>query len=138
MRYTLQAGERIDIRVQPINGDPDLYLWAPDALTLPRLPWYGNLSGSQVDHVSVVAPVSGVYQLELLGYTATEFTLDVQITPALAASNIEVATSGAEPNKAVPAAPFVPLSAQPGDVFVGVSPIVDAPENQLYLPAIQR
>lgn len=140
MRYTLQAGERIDIRVQPINGDPDLYLWAPDVLTLPRLPWYSNLGGGQVDQLSVVAPVSGVYQLELLGYTATEFTLDVQIMPALAVSAAEAVPSGAEPSKAVPAAPFVPLSAQPGDIFVGTSPEPedDASGNQLYLPAIQR
>jgi hypothetical protein len=138
MRYDLRTGDRIDIRVQPISGDPDFYLWAPDALSLPRAPWYSNLGGGQLDQVSAVAPVDGIYQLELLGYTASEFTLEVQITPAIAANVDEVTAGSAEPNKVVLAAPFVPLSAQPGVVFDVPSPEVAAPENRIYLPAVQR
>ena len=53
MRCTLQASKRIDIRVQPINGDPNLCLWAPDALTLPAT----NLLAQPTD--IRVQPVSG-------------------------------------------------------------------------------
>ena len=42
LRYDLNAGDRLSVRVQPSSGDPDLYLWAPDALSLPRAPWYSN------------------------------------------------------------------------------------------------
>lgn len=88
--------------------------------------------------MSITAPVDGVYQLELLGYTASEFTFEVQLTPAVAASAEGAIASSAELNKVVPSAPFVPLSAQPGIVFAVPSPVVAAPENRIYLPAVQR
>lgn len=56
LRYELREGDGIAIRVQPLSGDPDIYLWAPDALTLPRAPWYSNGGGAQTDRLNVVAP----------------------------------------------------------------------------------
>jgi hypothetical protein len=49
-------------------------------------------------------------------------------------------SSSAEPNKVVPATPFVPLDGQPGVVFVGTSPEPEdnASEYYIFLPAVQR
>lgn len=125
------------MRVQPISGDPDVYLWVPDALTLPRVPWYSNLGGLQADQLNVVAPVAGSYQLEIVGYTAAEFTLNVQITPAALSAAEEWETAGVDAQKPVRNLPAISPMALPGDLYSLIPPAAP-PQNYLYLLAIQR
>jgi len=138
LRYHLNAGDRIDVRVQPVSGDPDIYLWAPDALTLPRAPWFSNLGGAQVDQLSVPAPVGGSYQLEIVGHTAAEFTLTVQITPAGAGRDGASEITGVDPGKGVLTAPLLPLAALPSGYHDLTPPDTAPAGNRIYLPAVQR
>ena len=138
LRYNLNAGDRIDVRVQPVSGDPDIYLWAPDALTLPRAPWFSNLGGAQVDQLSVPAPVGGSYQLEIVGHTAAEFTLTVQITPAGAGRASSSEITGVDPGKGVLTAPLLPLAALPSGYHDLTPPDTAPAGNRIYLPAVQR
>lgn len=138
LRYYLNAGDRIDVRVQPVNGDADIYLWAPDALSLPRTPWYSNLGGTQVDQLSVPAPVAGSYQLEIVGYTGAEFTLTVQITPAGAGRDGSSEIAGVDPGKGVLTAPLLPLAALPSGYHDLTPPDTAPAGNRIYLPAVQR
>jgi len=73
LRYLLQAGERITIHLEAFTGDPDLYVWPPDHAA-GRPPWGSNLRSS-VDTISFAAPVAGIYQIEIYGYTAAEYQL---------------------------------------------------------------
>ena len=58
--------------------DPDLYIWPPDADTRP--PKVSNLGGSADESIVWVAPVSGVYQVEVYGYSAAQYQLAVNVT----------------------------------------------------------
>jgi len=96
-RYALQAGELFTVRLEPYQGDPDLYVWPPDS-TAGRPPWVSNLR-SGVDAVSFVAPVAGVYQVEIYGFTAAEYQLQVKTDPNVIATwvaNQEDSASGNE------------------------------------------
>ncbi len=64
-RFVLAAGQRLTARVEPVTGDPDLYIWAPDSNTRP--PWVSNQEGNAVDEYRFVAPVAGTYQVEVYG-----------------------------------------------------------------------
>ena len=132
------SGDRIDVRVEPVSGDADIYLWAPDALTLPRAPWYSNLGGAQVDQLGVPAPVAGSYQLEIVGYTAAEFTLAVEITPVGEVRAGEFEIAGVDPAKDVHSTPLVPPNIVPGDNYALTSPTAAQSENRIFLPAVQR
>ena len=103
-----------------------------------RAPWYSNLGSAQVDQLSVTAPVAGGYQLEIIGYTAAEFTLAVQITPAgdVRAGEFEIA--GIDPAKGVHSTPLVPPNILPGDHYALTSPTTAQAENRIFLPAVQR
>ncbi len=79
-RFSVQAGQQISAQVTPISGDPDLYVWPPDADTRP--PKVSNLSGNAVESVVWEAPVSGVYQVEVYGYSAAQYQLAVEVTAA--------------------------------------------------------
>lgn len=138
LRYELAAGDQVDIQLQPVSGDPDLYLWAPDAITLPRLPWYSNQAETHPDQLTLIAPVAGVYQLEIEGYTATEFELIVQITPASRATIGTAQSARREGAKPVRSTPIISLSTMPGEQFSLNPPTTTQSQNQLYLPLIQR
>lgn len=130
-RFTLSAGDQLLVRVAPISGDPDIYLWAPDYET--RLPWYSNLGAGQLDELNVTAPVDGVYQLEVFGYSATEYLMTIKVTSAVNAAAMPDSATGIDPNKSAPVAPITPIDQEPETVY-GLTP----PQTHLYLPVIQR
>lgn len=73
-RYALTAGQALQVRLVPTQGDPDLYIWPPDYTTRP--PWVSNLAGEGVvDEIALVAPVTGIYQVEVYGYSAAAYQL---------------------------------------------------------------
>jgi hypothetical protein len=83
-RRTLAQGASLQVALTPVSGDPDLYVWPPDWQE-GRPPWVSNLSGSQVDELAFTAPVSGVYQIEIYGYTAARYQLSVAAGTAILA-----------------------------------------------------
>jgi hypothetical protein len=136
LRYDLNAGDRITVSVAPLSGDPDIYLWAPDALSLPRAPWYSNLGEGEVDQLDITAPVAGSYQLEVIGYTDTEFRLAVEIERAVTGAALTTASLDGVTAKEVRRSPVVPPMAVPGDIF---TPPSQAEETvRIYLPVVQR
>lgn len=85
-RYALTAGQPLHARLVPTQGDPDLYIWPPDYTTRP--PWVSNLAGEGVvDEIALVAPVTGIYQVEVYGYTTAAYQLSItQDAGAMAAT----------------------------------------------------
>ncbi len=130
-RYTFAAGEQVTVRVQPNSGDPDLYVWAPDHATRPA--WVSNLA-TGVDDVSFVAPVAGIYQVEVYGYSTAEYQLVVDhgTTAVIAADR----TGGIDPNKAQPPQPYILLDNLPTTKVA--LPTSGQTVQPIYIPIVQR
>ena len=110
-RYNVEAGQQVTARLESISGDADLYVWAPDHDTRP--PWVSNLTEG-VDQVSFVAPVGGVYQVEVYGYTLAEYRLQVEVTAAgVGAAQLH---PGATSDKPVLSQPLIPVASEPGSL----------------------
>jgi len=93
-RRTLAVSETLHVTLTPISGDPDLYIWAPDWQS-GRPPWVSNLEGSEVDEVIFSAPVAGVYQIEVYGYTSARYQLGIATgTAAARASRSSIGIQG--------------------------------------------
>lgn len=86
----------------------------------------------------MTAPVNGSYQLEIVGYTAAEFTLTVQITPAGASRDGASEIACVDPGKGVLAAPLLPLDALPSGYHDLTPPDAPPADSHIYLPAVQR
>lgn len=113
-RFSVQVGEQISAQVAPISGDPDLYIWPPDADTRP--PKVSNLSGNAAESVIWEAPVSGVYQVEVYGYSAARYQLTVEVTPVTRRSLAAGAawTAGIDETKPERNTPTVAVNSVPG------------------------
>ena len=128
-RRDLAAGVSLQVTLTPVWGDPDLYVWPPD-WEEGRPPWVSNLSGTEVDEIAFTTPVSGVYQIEVYGYTSAEYQLDIVV--GAATFDIQVA-GGIDPDKEKRQAPAVALDSEPPR---------DIPQEEagysLYLPLVMR
>lgn len=70
-RYTMAVGERMRVRLTSVTGDADLYIWDPSG---------GLVAFSGVDNpedVTFTAAAAGTYQIEVEGYTAADYSLEV-------------------------------------------------------------
>jgi hypothetical protein len=104
-RRHVGAGALLSVQVTPVSGDPDLYVWPPD---WHAGAWSSVNSGTAQDVVSFVVPQSGVYQIEVHGYTAAEYRLEITIsqTRSLTAAWPRSAPA-ALADKVLPSAPIV-------------------------------
>lgn len=143
-RYALEAGQRLQVKVEPLHGDPDLYVWAPDYASGGRPPYVSNLEGEgTVDQINFVAPLKGVYQIEIYGYSAADYRLTVTIS---AGSNVEAAaqTGGVTANKPVYTQPLIALDSAPSDrQSLPAAPniptgIPATTSSAIYLPLVSR
>jgi len=132
-RYNLSSGQQLTVRVEPVSGDPDLYIWAPDHSTRP--PWVSNLR-TGIDDITLTAPVAGIYQIEVYGFAATEYRLIVNITTAADTVNTAQANGGVDPTKPPPGQPRLSASNEPGSQ-IGL-PTPGQVQQAIYLPLIRR
>lgn len=130
-RFPLNANDVLSVRLEPVSGDPDLYIWAPDHETRP--PWISNLSNA-VDDLLITAPLAGNYQVEVKGFSAAEYRLIVVINPTEVTS--AASNGGQDPSKAVPVQPPLASNNEPGSQFGINTPGVST--RFLYLPVISR
>lgn len=146
-RFELKVGDVLTAQIDPVSGDPDLYIWPPDAETRP--PKVSNLAGDAIEDVSWAAPVAGVYQVEVYGYSASEYRLTVNITPAGQARSDTAAVTpagGEDPNKTKRSQPLIGAGNTPGNQqALPTAPTApDAPDAppqtqwDIFLPAVQR
>ena len=73
--YNLNAGQSMSATLTPISGDPDLYVWSPQAGTS----WSSFNSDLVIDEISFTAPVNGIYVVEVYAYQTTEYNLTVSM-----------------------------------------------------------
>ncbi len=133
-RYPLTAGEQLSAFLLPTEGDPDLYVWPPDAQVRP--PWITNLT-SGVDELGFVAPVGGTFQLEISGYTRTRYQSAVELRSALPRTGYNE-KSNIDPSKPRRANPYIPVFDMPAQEYRLPSSPAPAPEPEevlsIYLP----
>jgi hypothetical protein len=129
-RRFLRAGEAMTVRLTPLAGDPDLYLWDPRGQRL----LVRNAGGTAVDEGTVVATMAGWYQIEVEAYTETTYAITMEVG-AVGPSGLSAAS---EPNAAKPLPrtdPAVDVALEPADGLA----LPDPPERrpaQLAVPAV--
>jgi hypothetical protein len=129
-RFQLEAGQTLSARLEPVSGDPDLYIWPPDHET--RAPWVSNLPDG-VDDLVIQAPLAGRYQVEVYGYSAAEFRLIVDIGDGLLAASVE---GGIDPNKEQFTQPPMDHADEPGAAFALTTP--GQAQQAIFLPIVQN
>ena len=136
-RYQLSAGQRFRVKVEPISGDPELYVWAPDHATRP--PWVSNLYIG-TDEVDFTTPIDGVYQVEVYGYTAATYLLTVEVTSSGLVSITLPTAAELDESKVLPSQPILPVSSEPNTQFALPAPPFSQVEFEypIYVPLIQR
>jgi len=134
-RYTLKPGQQLHVRLQPSSGDADLYIWPPDHPS--RAAWSSIEAGLAVDELTIDAPVGGVYQVEVHGYAASAFQLQIDEPAAGRRAAYEPAAGRATPaGKVLREQPLIPAGAQPSQQQ-GVSTAPAVNDHPLYLPVIR-
>lgn len=130
-RFALSAGEQLSVRLAMTRGDADLYVWGPAGDTSMR--WVGNSRGRS-DQVSLTAPVDGLYQVEVYGFSQAVYELTTTRGAAVAgeregpaAAGLSAADTEAKP---LPEAPSISLDSAPEDRA--------ASRATVYLPLIVR
>jgi hypothetical protein len=126
-RRTLLAGQSLQVTLETLSGDADLYVWSPDG----GQSWVSNRSGTETDEVSFVAPQEGDYQIEVYGYEDSEYQLS--ITTGAAVNELTIQTVAHVSNdKPERGQPVVAPNDQPaGNSAVPGAPIVCSLEGDL-------
>jgi N-acetylneuraminic acid mutarotase len=133
-RYALGAGKRLDLRLESLGGDADLALWSPATPQVASL----QLSNARTptDALRLIAPASGVYQVEVHGFRATSYRLDaVSAAVARQAQDSSAAGRALDPDKARPPQPTIPLDSVPAQLQ---PPPLSGDLRLTYLPLAQR
>ncbi|MEM7131547.1 MAG: pre-peptidase C-terminal domain-containing protein [Chloroflexota bacterium] len=136
-RHTLTAGDQITVQLTPLSGDPDLYIWAPDYETRP--PWVSN-SATEIDQQTFVAPISGIYQVEVQGYTEARYQLTVDIAPAATVSAAQVNAISIAEGKVTRTLPVIPVNSLPGEYasLPSIATPTGVQSVTIYLPFVQE
>jgi len=70
-RFYFQTGQSLSLDLTSVNGDADVYVFAPDDSLITH-----SFSENPVEGVSFTATRNGVYQVEIFGYVASNYTLE--------------------------------------------------------------
>ncbi len=127
-RVALRQGEELTVRVTPLSGDPDLYVWNGDGV----LAGYSNAFDLSVESVTIAAAQAGTFQIEVHGYRDSSYTVSLEE----GAATIAVAPSSPAA-KSLPTGPAV----SPVNAPAGQQALPDAPQSvewALFLPLTLR
>lgn len=138
-RRTITAGQQVNVTLETLSGDTDLYVWRPDG----NQSWVSNQEGTATDTVSFTAPESGDYQIEVFGYQASTYRLTVTVASANQSRSSTAEIGYLAANKEPRSQPIIHPSNEPaGNSAIPVAPITDLPPTaalgKLYLPLITR
>jgi hypothetical protein len=133
-RQHLHAGDRLVVKVTPISGDPDLYVWPSN---WHDGSWSSIHDGLTIDRVDFIAPSSGMYQIEIYGNTAADYQLSIMVNPETAEQMIVASALSDKQSRTVPI--VNPLDT-PSNSTHGVIPLPPAssPGWKVFLPTVLR
>jgi hypothetical protein len=135
-RYELTAGQSLEINLEVRSGDADLFIWSSD---VGQPAFVSNLAGDAHERLLIPAEriVPGIYQVEVYGYSDTEYRLQSAIEQTSTSEHIQLG-GGIDPAKPLPNAPRIALDSVP-DPRYGSLPNDPAPVGTMryiYLPVI--
>ena len=131
-RQNLAVGQCLTVKLKPLSGDSDLYIWPPDWKT-GNPPWVSNLTNAAADDFTLTGSqvtVAGEYQIEVYGYSNTTYELSIQ-PDVCTFSNISI-QGGVEPTKQLRSNPLI-LTDPPRDI-----PTTETTYRKVYLPLTTR
>ncbi|MGB0385737.1 MAG: hypothetical protein ACPGWR_13030 [Ardenticatenaceae bacterium] len=70
----VREGDHLQVEAAPCQGDVELYISAPDAEDGDPS-WQSSQPGEVTEFLSITAPLSGDYQIEVYGFTQAEYQL---------------------------------------------------------------
>jgi hypothetical protein len=136
-RQTVESGYCLRVRIEPLYGDPDLYVWPP-AYDVGNDYWYSIQGPGEVDEIQLVAPSTGDYQIEVDGVTNAEYTITVEIESSclvnLGDDSINAATTAKTPRTQ----PKVPTDSEPPGQLAPPAPPREPGRRPVYLPLVLR
>jgi hypothetical protein len=136
-RRTVTAGQQVQVTVETLSGDADLYVWRPDG----NQSWVSNQEGVTADTVTFTAPQSGDYQIEVFGYQASTYRLTISVGGAGQSRDTTTTMGYIAANKTPRSQPIIHPGNEPaGNAAVPVAPITEQPTavRSLYMPLIVR
>ncbi len=131
-RKSVMAGECLTVQVTPISGDPDLYVWPP-AYQSGDLYWYSLNGTGETDEVQITAPRSGLYQIEVVGFTDAAYQLTMTVTGSCELTTAAEKTAFNE--RVLRSQPIVPTESEP-PAELAIAPVRFLPGYTLYLPVL--
>jgi hypothetical protein len=133
-RQLAQAWQCLAVRITPLSGDPDLYVWPPNYQSGDSY-WYSLNGLAQVDIVTIPNTEAGVYQIEVEGASDGEYQLEVLVGDTCPFGSDEGwVTTGGKTARTEPL--LSPGSEPPGDQAVP-----DPPSQRIgtvYVPLIMK
>jgi hypothetical protein len=138
-RYEVEPGEAIEVQLEVLSGDGDLYVWSQRT---DQSKYVSNADGDADEQIPPIVNDSSdkvTYQVELFGYARSEVRLKVNIEPAAALLQGEVASSTISQTKDQLENPYVPLDSLPALSLQQSDDPVDPPppaEHRVHLPLI--
>ena len=130
--FPLASGQPLsaNLAVSFPDDDADLYLWPPDYPG--RNYWFSAQDGMAPEHISINAPVSGYYWLEVYGYRSSFYNLTVSGGATEAAEWASAEAAG--PLLVKPPRTQVASGEELPARHIGVSRVLP----QVYLPLVRR
>jgi len=134
-RYILKTGQQLHVRVAPSSGDADLYIWPPNH---PNQPVWASINEElAVDELTITAPVGGIYQVEVYGYAASSFQLQIDITAGRSAPDEAATVYEIQTDKALRQQPLIPAGTLPSEQQGVASPPARS-DHPLLLPVVRK
>jgi hypothetical protein len=141
-RYNLSDIQQMNIAMDVLSGDADLYVWSSREDQSARV---SNLEGTADETVNIPGNevVPGMYQVEVYGFQTSDYRLKVDIP------STQIGLAGAHPttlitpaaDKPAPNVPVVPLTSVPdewqGAVLSSPGPTTTG-DMSIYLPLVVR
>ncbi len=135
-RLALQAGQTITATLTSISGDADIYAFSPLHLDGNRVLVGASYSTGTEDKIVIHAAETGVFQLEIEGYSAAQFSLTLQIAGTSSAS--QFAPSGIELAPVLPKSKARSIPINSGDPAIDYSIPAPYKFNLIFIPIVVR
>lgn len=135
--FNLTQGQEFNAVLTPTQGDPDLYVWAPDFYA--RDAWM-SLASEGPDTVVFSSPLAGMYVVQIYSFTNSGFQFSTGGVPISRLSSLTF-TDALDLSKEPVAEPGL----EPGNVPSEQRAVPDAPQGEpepieyaVFLPMIKR
>ncbi len=133
----LAAAAEFRLRITPLSGDPDLYIWPPDFAT--NGGQYSIKADGQ-DELTLIPMLPGEYGVEVFGYTDASYTLEANPVGQLESAtqmDARAAVANAEQKKPK-SEPSFPPDALPVTREAVPLPPGSAMDYRMHLPIVMR